>query len=317
MKISIVGATGNVGSCAAFSITEQGLADELVLIDDPRPDMLALHALDLNTAATGHDMLVRAGHAGDMRNSDIVIIAAGSAKVVKSRLEVLPANIPIVKSICDNIEKYCPDAVVITATNPVCPLNYGLSVCSGLDREKLIGYAYNDSIRFRLRVATALGVESSRVDGIVIGEHGDSQVLLFSSVRVDGKPVTFTEEMKQKLRQQVPDGQKVLEELREKTGRTAAWTTAVGLASVCRAIVEDTGAIIPCSLALEGEYGCRKLGMSVPAVLGREGVREIIEVELAEDEKKALKKSIGVLEPAMRYVEEFIEKSGYKTGKKK
>lgn len=317
MKISVVGATGNVGSCAAFSITEQRLAGELVLIDDPRPDMLALHALDLNTAATGHDMLVQAGHAGDMRNSDIVVIAAGSAKVVKSRMEVLPINVPILKDICQQIEKYCPDAVVITVTNPVCPLNYSLSLCTALDRKKLIGYSYNDSIRFRQRVADALGVRDSQVEGIVIGEHGDSQVLLFSSVRVDGKPVTFSEEMKRKLRQQVPDGQKVLEDLRQKTGRTAAWTTAVGLATVCRAIVEDSGEVIPCSLILEGEYGYRNLSMSVPAVLGRGGMRRIIEVELADDEREYLKKSVGILEPAMRYVEEFLEKSGSKTTKKK
>jgi malate dehydrogenase len=316
MKITIIGATGNVGSCAAFSITEQRLADELVLIDDPRPDMLALHALDLNTAATGHDMLVQAGHAKDMRDSDIVVIAAGSAKVVKSRLEVLPANIPIVKGICDDIERFCPDAVVITATNPVCPLNYGMSLCAGLDRRKLIGYTYNDSIRFRMRVAEALGVEDSRVEGMVIGEHGDSQVLLFSSVRMGGKPVTFSDEMKRKLRQQVPDGQKVLEELRGKTGRTAAWTTAVGLAAVCRAIIEDTGEMIPCSMALEGEYGYSRLSMSVPVILGRDGVRKIIEVELAADEKDYLKKSVSILEPAMRYVEDFIKKSGYKTAKK-
>jgi malate dehydrogenase len=317
MKITIIGATGNVGSCAAFSITEQRLADELLLIDDPRPDMLALHALDLNTAATGRDMLVRAGRAEDMRGSDIVILAAGSAQVVKSRLEVLPLNIPIAKDACDKIEKYCPDAVVVTATNPVCPLNYAIYLCSGLDRRRIIGYSYNDSIRFRMRVAAALGVKSSRVEGLVIGEHGDSQVLLFSSVRVDSKPVTISEAMKRDLRQQVPDGQALLEELRQKTGRTAAWTTAVGLSAVCRAIVEDTGEMIPCSLVLDGEYGYRKLSMSVPAILGRRGVREIIEVALAPDEQQDLKKSVGILEPAVRYVEEFLEKAGYTKAKKK
>jgi malate dehydrogenase len=317
MKISIVGATGNIGSGAGFGIVAERLVDELVLIDDPRPDMLDMQVLDLSTAATGTDMLVRAGHADDMCGSDIVIIAAGSARIVKSRMEVLPANIPIVKGICDDIERCCPDAVVITATNPVCPLNYGMSICSGLDRKKLIGYTYNDSIRFRMRVAKALGVRGSQVEGYVIGEHGDSQVLLFSSVRVDGKPVTFSEEMKGTLRRQVPEGQKVLEELWEKTGRTAAWTTAVGLAKVCRAIIEDTGEIIPCSLTLEGEYGLSGLSMSVPAVLGSDGVREIIELELAPDEREDLKKSVGVLEPAMRYVDDFIRKSGYKTAGKK
>jgi malate dehydrogenase len=317
MKITIIGATGNVGSCAAFSITEQRLADELVLIDDPRPDMLEQHASDLNTAATGRDMLVRAGRAEDMRGSAIVILAAGSAQVVKSRLEVLPANVPIVKDTCDKIEMYCPDAVVVTATNPVCPLNYALYLCSDLDRRRLIGYSYNDTIRFRMRVAEALGVRSSQVEGIVIGEHGDSQVLLFSSVRVDGRPVAISEAMKRQFRQQVPEGQAVLEELRKKTGRTAAWTTAVGLAAVCRAISGDTGEMIPCSLVLDGEYGCRKLSMSVPAILGCEGVRQIMEVELAPDEQEYLKKSIGVLEPAMRYVEEFLEKAGVGKAKKK
>jgi malate dehydrogenase len=306
MKITILGASGNVGSCAAFNVTVHGLADELVLIDPPRQDMVTLHAMDLNTAATGLDMLVRAGSDQDMSGSDIVIVAAGSAQVVTSRMDVLPVNVPILRDICDNVKKYCPDAVVITATNPVCPLNYAAYLCSDLDRKKLIGYTYNDSIRFRMRVAKALGVKSSQVEASVIGEHGDSQVLLFSSVRVDGKPVTIDEAMKRELRQQVPAGQKVLEELREKTNRTAAWTTAVGLSAVCRAIVNNTGEMIPCSLKLDGEYGCHKLSMSVPAILGREGVREIQEWELAPDEREDLKRSIGVLEPAMRYVEKFL-----------
>lgn len=312
MKITIIGATGNVGSCAAFSLTEQHLADELVLIDDPRPDLLKMHALDLNTAATGHDMLVRAGKAADMRATDIIIITAGSARVTKSRLEVLPPNVTIMKGICDDINRYCPEAVVITVTNPVCPLNYALYLCSGLDRRRLIGYAYNDTIRFRQRVAGALGVPDSRVEGVVIGEHGDSQVYLFSSVRVDGQPVTFSEAVKRKIRRQVPTGQALLGKLLAKTGRTAAWTTAAGLADVCRAIVGDSGAMIPCSLVLDGEYGLSNLSMAVPAVLGREGVREIIELPLAPDEAKLLKKSVDILEPAMRYVEDYLETAGYR-----
>ncbi len=312
MKITIIGASGNVGSSTAFSIVEQHLADELVLIDDPRPDLLKMHALDLNTAATGHDMLVRAGKAADMRATDIIIITAGSARVAKSRLEVLPPNVTVMKGICDDINRYCPEAVVITVTNPVCPLNYALYLCSGLDRRRLIGYAYNDTIRFRQRVAEALGVPDSRVEGVVIGEHGDSQVYLFSSVRVDGQPVTFSEAVKRKIRRQVPTGQALLGKLLAKTGRTAAWTTAVGLADVCRAIVGDSGAMIPCSLVLDGEYGLSNLSMAVPAVLGREGVREIIELPLAPDEAKLLKKSVAILEPAMRYVEDYLETAGYR-----
>jgi malate/lactate dehydrogenase len=306
MKITIIGGSGNVGSCAAFNIATHRLADELVLIDTPRQDMVTLHALDMNTAVTGHDMLVRTGQYEDMVGSDIVIMTAGSAKTFLSRMEVLPENLPIIRDIAGKVKQHCPGALVIMATNPVDPLNYAMHLASGLDRRQIIGYSYNDTIRFRMRLAQALGVASSRVEGTVIGEHGNSQVLLFSSAKVDGKPVKVSEDIKRKLRQQVPDGQKLLEELREKTGRTAAWTTAVGLTAVCRAIVEDKGEMTPCSLVLGGEYGCKNLSMSVPAVLGKGGVKRILEWKIAPDERELLNQSVEVLKPAMKYVEELL-----------
>ena len=107
----------------------------------------------------------------------------------------------------------------------------------------------------------------------------------------------------------VPDGQKVLEELRAKTGRTAAWTTAIGLASICRAIAKDTGEMIPCSTVLNGEYGCHGLSMSVPVILGHGGIHEILEWKLLPDEHEELKHSIDILRPAMHYVEQFLDSS--------
>lgn len=309
MKVTIIGASGNIGSCTAFSIAVSGLADNLVMIDNFSFDRLRQYVSDLRTAVSGQDVLVSAGKDRDMEESDIVIIAAGSANVIKSRMEVLPQNLPIVRDICANIKAYCPDAVVIIATNPVCPLNYALYLCSGLDRKKLIGYSANDSIRFRELMAQALGVKTSWVEATVIGEHGNSQVLLFSSVRVDGKPVKVTEDIKQKVRKEVADIPARLEELRIATGRTAAWTTAVGLTAVCRAIIKDTGAMIPCSVVLDGEYGCRNMSMTVPAVLGKDGVREILEWELPPDEREGLENSINTLAPAMRYAEEFLGKN--------
>ena len=306
MKITVIGASGNVGSCAAFSIAAQRLADELLLIDLPRQDMVTLHAMDIDTAVTGKDMLVHAGQYEDMVGSDIVIMAAGSAKTFLSRMAVLPENLPLIRDIAGNVKQHCPNALVIMATNPVDPLNYAMHLASGLDRRQIIGYSYNDSIRFRMRLAQALDVDSSRAEGTVIGEHGDSQVLLFSSAKVDGKPVKVSDDMKRKIRQQVPDGQKLLGELREKTGRTAAWTTAVGLTAVCRAIVEDTGEMIPCSVVLDGEYGCKNLSMSVPTILGIDGVKKILEWRLAPDERELLNQSIEVLKPAMKYVEELL-----------
>jgi malate dehydrogenase len=316
MKITVIGASGNVGSAAAFYVATQGVADEIVMIDPPRPDVLAQYVSDLSTAVSHQDVLVRAGVDEDMKDSDIVINAAGrgTAGAIKSRLEVLPQNLPIVKSICANIRRYCPEAAVIIASNPVCPLNYAMHLCSGLDRHQLIGYSANDSIRFRALMAGALGVKASRVEAFVIGEHGESQVPLFSSVRVDGKKVDISEDIKRKIREQVAHIHGELEEQRIATGRTAAWTTSVGLAALCRAIATGAARVYPCSVNLDGEYGIHKMSMSVPVVLGKAGVRDILEWELAPDERELLQKSIDTLTPAMRYVEEFLgmKKSGDK-----
>ncbi len=310
MKVTIIGASGNIGSAAAFYIAVQELADEIVMIDTPRPDVLRQYVDDLTAAVSHQDVLVRAGADADMKDSDIVISAAGVgvAGAVKSRLEFLSQNLPIIKSVCANIRRHCPQAAVITASNPVCPLNYAMYRCSGLDRHQLIGYSANDSIRFRALMARELNVKTSRVEAFVIGEHGNSQVPLFSSVRLDGRPVAVGEDVKKKIREQIAEILASLEEQRLATGRTAAWTTAIGLAALCRAIARGAARVYPCSVVLDGEYGVNNMSMSVPVVLGKAGVRDILEWELAPDERELLQKSIDTLEPAMRYVEEFLEK---------
>jgi malate dehydrogenase len=308
MKITVIGASGNVGSAAAFYVATQGIADEIVMIDPPRPDVLQQYVSDLAAAVSHQDVLVRAGLDEDMKDSDIIINAAGRGPsgALKSRLEVLPQNVPIVKNICASIRRYCPEAAVIIASNPVDPLNFAMYLCSGLDRHQLIGYSANDSIRFRALMATALGVKTSRVEAFVIGEHGESQVPLFSSVRVDGKRVDISEDTKRKIREQVASIHSELEEQRVATGRTAAWTTSIGLAALCRAIASGVARVYPCSINLDGEYGVHKMSMSVPVVLGKAGVRDILEWELAPDERELLQKSVDNLAPAMRYVEEFL-----------
>ncbi|MFC2122523.1 malate dehydrogenase [Bacteroidota bacterium] len=306
MKISIIGAAGCVGSCAAFNIAIHGLADEIVIIGGRRQNVLKQHAMDLGTAVAARDILVRTGSYEDISGSDIVIISASIHEgVLSSRMELLPSNLPLILNIGTMIKRFCPEAVVITATNPVDPLNYGIYLLnSDRDPRKFIGYSVNDSYRFRMMVASALGVKTSELSGIVIGEHGSSQVLLFSSLRIGGKQVLVSEEFKQKIRQQVPSILNSYEEL--KSGRTSGWTSAVGLVNMCRAIGQDTGEVIPCSVALNGEYGHRGLSMTVPAILGRRGVQQIMELKLSSDEYQGLEASVETLRPAMRYVEENL-----------
>ena len=313
MKVSVIGASGNVGSCAACNIAMHEIADEVVMVDDYSPDGLDQYAYDLLTAVTGLDTKVRKGSYEEMYGSDVIVMAAGSANVVASRQEVLPQNLPIIVEMADKIRQCCPETVIITATNPVCPLVYAMFRRTGFGRMKVLGCSANDSLRFRMFVAQSLGVASSRVRATVIGEHGNSQVLLFSSVRLDGVPVSLDPDAEKWVRKQVDGIPEILETQRARTGRTATWTTSMGIAAMCRAIADDSGDMIPCSTPLEGEYGFHDLAMSVPVVLGRGGVREILQWDLPPDERAELERSAEAVRPMMSYVDDFLESNQPKT----
>jgi malate/lactate dehydrogenase len=304
MKVTIIGAAGSVGAPASFYLAVSGLAEKIVMID-VRSNYVKQHAMDISTAASALNVSVKAGDYEDMAGSDVVINAAGiSQGPIADRMEMLPMNIPLVRDIALQIKRNCPAAIMITATNPVDPLNYAAWRVGGFDRRQLIGYSINDSCRFRELVARDKGVLVSQVQAIVIGEHGSSQVALFSSVRINGRPALFAEDEKQGIRAVIPNILKGYEELQ--AGRTAGWTSAVGLVAITRAILQNTGEIFPCSVILDGEYGQRDLSMSVPVALGKEGVREILEWELASDELEGLKRTVGVLKAAARFVDESL-----------
>ena len=305
MKITIVGAAGTLGSCAAFIIAVQKLADEILLID-PWENMLKAHWMDLTTAAAGQDVTVQRGTFKDMSGSDIVVVTAGAPSgVISSRSELITGNLPIIKENAEKIREYCPDAIIITETNPVDPLNYATYLVNRrAGRNKFIGYTMNDTIRFRMWAAEVAGVGTSQVKGMVIGEHGHSQVMLFSSLRVKGKPVIIDEDNKKRMRSLPPQTLHDYETFQPK--RTAGWTSAVGTAAVINAIKNDTHELIPCSAVLDGEYGCHNLSMTVPAVIGREGIHDIKILKLDREEKVALTNTVNVLSPLMQYVERFL-----------
>jgi malate dehydrogenase len=304
MKLTVIGAGGSVGGPAAFYAAVQRLADEIVLID-MRQNVAEQHAIDLGTAVSALGVKVKAGTYEDLQGSDVVINAAGVPQgLIADRMEMLTKNLPLVSDIALQVKRYCPDAFVITATNPIDPLNYATWRVGGFDRHKVIGYSVNDSTRFREMVAHKRGVEVSRVQATVMGEHGSTQVYIFSSVRIDGEPVSFTEEEKAAIRAEIPGILKRLEELQ--AGRTAGWTSAIGLTAITRAVLQDTGEVFPCSVVLDGEYGRHDLSMSVPVRLGKEGVREIQEWELAPDERQRLERSADALAKAAEIVGENL-----------
>jgi malate/lactate dehydrogenase len=303
MKISVIGAAGSVGAPAVFYLAAKGLADEIVMIGGKKQNVLKQHAMDISTAVSAKDIVIRAGDFSDMGGTDIVINAAGAPQgVIADRMEMLPKNIELIKHFAAQVKQYCPEAFVITATNPVDPLNYAMYLAGGFDRKKLIGYSINDSFRFREMLASAYSAKVSQVDGVVIGEHGSTQVLLFSTATINGEKVTVDEKTKTAIRSEVPNILKRYEAF--KAGRTAGWTCAIGLEIITRAIVENSGALMPCSVVLDGEYGLNGLSMSVPVKLAADGVTEILEYELADDEQQGLEKTVETLTSAARIVDQ-------------
>jgi malate dehydrogenase len=304
VKLAVIGAGGSVGGPAAFYAGVQRLVDEIVLLD-VRQNVAEQHAIDLGTAVSALGVKVKAGTYEDLAGCDVVMNTAGMPQgLIADRMEMLTKNLPLVSDIATQIKRYCPEAFVITATNPIDPLNYATWRAGGFDRHKVVGYSVNDSTRFREMVASKKGVEVNRVQATVMGEHGSSQVYLFSSVRIDDKPVSFTEDEKAAIRSEIPNILKRLEELQ--AGRTAGWTSAIGLAAVTRAVLQDTGEVMPCSVVLDGEYGRHDLSMSVPVKLGREGVREIQEWELTPDESAGLERSADAMAAAAKTVEDNL-----------
>ncbi len=304
MKVSIIGGAGTLGSCTAFALAVEKLADEIVMIDVNRNAVMG-HALDMDLSMVGRDVEVRAGEYKDMSKSDVVIMVASvPVKPGSPPAEVIKENIPVINEAGNNISRFCPEVVVITASNPADSLNYAMCLSSKLDRKKVIGYNLNDSSRFRMAIAKTLGIKSSEVDGLVIGEHTGSLACLFSAVRVDGRPISISKDLKEQIRQEVPDILRVHSSF--KTGRAMGWTSAVGLSDMVRMIVTDAEKVVPGSVVLAGEYGYEGFSMGVPVVLGREGIRQILEWKLAPDEKEELERAAASLKSSAKIVNQYL-----------
>ena len=311
MKISVIGAAGCIGSSIAFNIIVRKLADEMI-VADIREDWLEHHCIDFLDAAVARDidLDVRTGGHEDIRNSDIVIQAAGTSVVNKAaadkwnlttRQRMLPENLEIVKEWTKAINEYCPQAIVITATNPAEVLNYATYLLSSSrERGRFIGYSLNDTTRFRIAISRIKGAAPSRINAMVAGEHGGSMVSLFSSVRIDGKAVEFSEDEKTKILEITNDYLPTM--LRLNLPRTSGWLTGVGVAKIVNAIVNDTKEVIPACTVLDGEYGYKGTSIGLPLKIGRQGISEITEIEMNPQEKELLDDSVKNIRKSVDYV---------------
>ncbi|MFQ5645698.1 MAG: malate dehydrogenase [bacterium] len=292
-KVTIVGA-GHVGSTTAHRVAEQELAD-VVLIDIHR-DLSLGKALDLSQSGPvqGYDSrLVGSNVYEETEGSTIVIITAGlPRKPGMTRDDLLKANVDIVGGVSQKIAEHSPEAVIIMVTNPLDAMAYAAMKKSGFPSHRVIGMAgILDSARLRALLTRELNVSVENTQALVLGGHGDDMVPLPRFSTVAGIPITELlsperiEELVGKTRR---GGAEIVSLLKQ---GSAYYAPSAAIVEMVDAILKNKMKILPCSVYLNGEYGVSGQFMGVPAKLGTNGVEEIIEIKLNEEEKKLFYKS--------------------------
>lgn len=287
-KVSVVGAAGTVGAAAGYNIAYRDIADELVFVDIPdKEDETIGEAADTNHGvAYDSNTTVRQGDYSDTAGSDVVVITAGIPRQPgQTRIDLAEDNAPIMEDIQSSLAEYNEDFITITTSNPVDLLNRHLYESGSRSREQVIGFGGRlDSARFRYVLSERFEVPVQNIDATILGEHGDAQVPVFSKVRVNGADPTFSADERESI---LSDLQASAMDVIERKGATQ-WGPATGVAHIVEAILHDTGEVLPCSVALNGEYGYDDTAMGVPVKLGSDGVEEVIEWDLSEEEYELL-----------------------------
>lgn len=296
-KIGIVGC-GHVGATIAYTVMESEMFNEMVLIDVNESKARG-EAMDL-----GHclpflsPMQIYSGTYSALADAAIVVIAAGvNQKEGESRLDLLSKNVAIFKSIVERITEVNRDCIILVVTNPVDILTYATLKLSGFDSSRIIGSGtVLDTARLKYLVGRKLGVDARNVHSFIIGEHGDSELAVWSSANVSGIDLREYCEISERgtgiselygMFDYVKNS--AYDIIRDK-GATY-YAIAQSTKKIIKAIVSDENAILPVSTLVEGHYGLSDICMSVPAVIGRDGVCEVLDIPLNDDEERRLKMS--------------------------
>lgn len=293
VKISIIGA-GYVGATTAYALMLGGLSEEIVLVDLNKNKAIG-EAMDIaHGAAFVRPVKVISGDYEDTAGSDIVIITAGAAqKPGESRVDLVNKNINIFKSLVPEVVKYSPDSIIIVVSNPVDILSYVTYKLSGFPKERIIGSGtVLDTSRFRTLLAEYLEVDARSIHGYIMGEHGDSEIAAWSLTNIAGvnlkEYVRITQKGKGDLSfmEYIPMSVKNAAYEMINTKGYTNYAVALAIRRICEAITGDERGILTVSTLLEGEYGLENLYISVPSIVGKEGVIKAVEVPLNEKERE-------------------------------
>lgn len=304
-KAAVIGC-GFVGSSIAFRFLQQGTFSHLVLLDANR-DKAEGEAIDLSDGLPyGSAMEIRAGTYDDISDCALIVITAGAnQKPGETRLELIGRNITILKSILAEITARSFGGILLIVSNPVDVLTYAAWRLSGYPRERVIGSGtVLDTARFKQLLGKRLGVDSRNVHAFIIGEHGDSELAVWSGANVSGldlddfcrlrKMELQPDDMKQ-LYGQIRDSADAI--IRRKGATYYGIAMAVGRIAEC--IVKDEHSVLPISVVLEGEYGLEQLALSIPSIVGRNGLESTLEIPLGQAERSALNASAQQMRQAI------------------
>ncbi len=304
-KAAIVGC-GFVGASIAFRFLQQGLFSRMVLLDADQAKAEG-EAMDLSDGLPyGAAMEITAGSYDDAADCALIVITAGAnQKPGETRLDLIGRNISILRSILEEITARDFQGILLIVSNPVDVLTYAAWKLSGYPRERVIGSGtVLDTGRLKQLLGEELGVDSRNIHAFIAGEHGDSELAVWSEANVSGLALEDFCRIRgralgladmDRLYREVRDS--AYEIIRRKGVTCYGIAMAVGRIAAC--IVKDEHAVLPISVVMDGQYGLNGLALSIPSILGRQGLEEILEIPLSPEEERALQASARQMQEAI------------------
>ncbi len=300
-KAAVIGC-GFVGSASAFALARSGIFSELVLLDVNRAKAEG-EAMDISHGVPfTRPMRITAGDYPDLKDCALIVITAGAnQKPGETRLDLVKKNVAILKSIIDPLVKVNREAILLIVSNPVDILTWAAQKLSGLPNWQVMGSGtVLDTARLKYLLGEHLGVDSRSVHAVIIGEHGDSELPVWSGANVSGVDLDHfcalrgLTEYKESMKRIYEDVRDSAYEIIERKGATY-YGIAAAVTRIAQCIVRDEHSVMPVSANLHGLYGVPDLCMSVPAIVGRGGVEQVLEIEMNGEERERFQASAATL----------------------
>lgn len=298
---------GFVGSACVFSLMQSGLFSEIAMIDADNARAEG-EALDISHGIPfAKPMKIYAGNYDDIENTSIIIITAGAnQKPGETRLDLVHRNVEIFKSILSEIKQRDFKGILLIVSNPVDILTTVAIKLSGLPENRVIGSGtVLDTARLKYSIGEHLNVDSRSVHAFIIGEHGDSEIAAYSSANVSGIPLNKFCEMRGHYNHE-KDTDKIAQTVKNSAyeiisrKKATYYGIAMSVKRICEAIVRDEKSILPISSMLHGEYGISDISLSMPAIVGKNGVETLVPIQLNDEEAKRLKESANNLKDILK-----------------